>query len=117
MNPPRLGCIVAAAALVLALASCNRGQREVHASAPPPITTAVGPLALWQHRCADLQHDFRRARAWDAVVGQQAHDRASVETRDLYQVVTYGERAATAGITMRRLLTRATALLALERLK
>jgi cytochrome c oxidase cbb3-type subunit 3 len=48
MNPPRLGCAVVGAALVLALASCNRGQREVHAasaaSVPPPITTAVGPI-------------------------------------------------------------------------
>ena len=48
MNPGRIGCAIALTVLVVAVASCNRGQREVHAasapSTPPPITTPVGPI-------------------------------------------------------------------------
>ena len=48
MNRARIGCAVVGVALAVALASCNRGQREVHAasapSTPPAITTPVGPI-------------------------------------------------------------------------
>src|SRR4051812_50052869 len=45
MNTPRFLLTLAAASLVVSLASCQRGKNDPNAtSAPPPITAAVGPL-------------------------------------------------------------------------
>jgi cytochrome c oxidase cbb3-type subunit 3 len=55
----RIGFALAAWGLIIGLPACNRGQREVQAAAaPPPITTAVGPIPGPEQNPARMTNPF-----------------------------------------------------------
>lgn len=59
MTARRIGFALAASGLIIVLAACNRGQREVQAAAvPPPITTPVGPVPGPEHNPARMANPF-----------------------------------------------------------